>query len=51
VPSESDLQQRKTGEVSIEAIKALKSISIPNNFNFETERVVTLTIVDTTPYI
>lgn len=49
--SGGDLQQQETGEVPIDAIKALESLSIPNNFNFETERVVTITIVDTTSYI
>jgi LruC domain-containing protein len=51
VPGEGNLQQPETGEIPIDAIKALESISIPNNFNFETERAVTLTIVDATPYV
>ncbi|WP_146092075.1 hypothetical protein [Polaribacter filamentus] len=51
VPREGDLQQPETGKVPIDAIKVLEIISIPNNFNFETERAVTLTIVDATPYV
>jgi hypothetical protein len=35
----------------MEAIKALGNIFIPNNFNFETERAVILTIVDATTYV
>lgn len=51
MPIEGDLKQQETGEVPIEAKKVSKIISIPNNFNFKTKRVVTLTIVDATNYI
>ena len=51
LPSEGDLKQQETGEVPIDAKKVSKIISIPNNFNFETERAVTLTIVDATHYL
>ncbi|PQJ82817.1 LruC domain-containing protein [Polaribacter glomeratus] len=51
VPNESDLQQSETGETTVDGIKALESLTIPNNFNFETERKVTLTINDTTPHV
>lgn len=51
VPNEGDLQQPETEAVVESQIQALESLSIPNDFNFETERDVTLLISDTTPFV
>lgn len=51
VPNESDLQQPETGETPLDAVKTLENLSIPSDFNFETERDVTLVINDATSYV
>ena len=44
IPNDLDVKERETSEVSENPIQALENLSIPNGFNFETERDVTLTI-------
>ena len=51
IPNDLDVKERETSEVSENPIQALENLSIPNGFNFETERDVTLTINDVTPYV
>jgi LruC domain-containing protein len=51
VSNESDLQNPEAEEVIVTPIKALENLSIPDNFNFETERNVTLSINDATPFV
>lgn len=51
MPTEVDLQKPQAGEASTDAIQVLENLSIPNNFNFKTERAVTLSINDETPHV
>ena len=48
VPNADDIQNP---EENNSAIAFLENLSIPDSFNFETERVVTLTITDATPFV
>ena len=51
VPNDVTVQETNSGEVSENAIRDLENLVIPNEFNFETERNVTLRISDATPYV
>ena len=51
VPNDVTVQETDSGEVSENAIRDLENLVIPNEFNFETERNVTLRINDATPYV
>ncbi len=51
IPNGLDVKEPETSEVSENPILALENLSIPNGFNFETERDVILTINDVTPYV
>jgi LruC domain-containing protein len=46
MPNEMDLQKPQAVIASLDAIQVLENLSIPNSFNFETERAVTLHIND-----
>lgn len=48
IPNADDIQNP---EENNSAIAFLENLSIPDSFNFETERVVTLTILDATPFV
>lgn len=51
VPDADDIQNSEP-ENSIEtSIDILENLSIPDSFNFETERAVTLSITDATPFV
>jgi hypothetical protein len=50
MPNEADLQQ-PIAEQPLDAIQLLENSSIPNGFNFETERAITLNINDATPFV
>ena len=50
MPNAADLQQPIT-EQPLDAIQLLENSSIPNGFNFETERAITLNINDATPFV
>ena len=51
VPNDVTVQETNSDEVSENAIRDLENLVIPNEFNFETERNVTLRISDATPYV
>ena len=51
IPNDLDFKEPETGEVTEDPIQGLGDLSIPNGFNFETERAVTLTINDETPFV
>jgi LruC domain-containing protein len=51
IPNDVDMQEPETVEVSENAIQVLENLDIPNDFNFETERDVILTIIDATPFV
>jgi LruC domain-containing protein len=49
--NELDMQEPEEITASEDAAQMLENLSIPNNFNFNTERVVSLTINDETPHV
>ncbi|MGK0412312.1 MAG: LruC domain-containing protein [Polaribacter sp.] len=49
--NELDMQQPEETVASADAMQVLENLSIPSDFNFDTERVVTLTINDETPHV
>ena len=51
LPNKIDLQQPIGTTTSEDAIQGLENLSIPDGFNFETERDVRLTINDATPHV
>jgi hypothetical protein len=51
VSNESDLQNPTTEELPETAVEVLESLSIPDSFNFETEKTITLSINDATPFV
>jgi LruC domain-containing protein len=51
LPTEIEEQEPEILTASANAIRVLENLPIPNNFNFETERKVTVTIKDATPYV
>ena len=50
VPDADDIQNSEENN-SESPIAFLENLSIPDSFNFETERAVTLTITDATPFV
>lgn len=51
VPNADDIQDTTADDAVETPIGSLENLSIPDNFNFETERAVTLAITDTTPFV
>tara|TARA_R110002126_G_scaffold181187_2_gene329957 strand:+ start:48821 stop:50569 length:1749 start_codon:yes stop_codon:yes gene_type:complete len=51
VPDDVNVQETNSDEVSENAIRDLENLVIPNEFDFETERNVTLRISDATPHV
>lgn len=51
MPDNVDIQEPVSDNISENEIKGLENLIIPIDFNFETERNVTLAISDTTPHV
>ncbi|WP_339660104.1 LruC domain-containing protein [uncultured Polaribacter sp.] len=51
VPNADDIQNPEAEENTETPIAILENLSIPDSFNFETERAVTLSITDATPFV
>lgn len=51
ISNKSDLQNPEIEALPETPIEALENLSIPDSFNFETERTVSLTINDATPFV
>ena len=51
VPNADDIQNPEAEDNTETSTNVLENLSIPDNFNFETERTVTLSITDTTPFV
>ena len=50
-PNSDDFEQTEAEIINETPKQILESLLIPNDFNFETERNVTLTINDVTPFV
>jgi LruC domain-containing protein len=48
---DADIENLQSENNTATTIAILEKLSIPNNFNFETERAVTLSISDATPFV
>lgn len=48
---DADFENSQSGNNTETPIAVFEKLSIPNNFNFETERAVTLSISDATPFV
>ncbi|APZ46376.1 hypothetical protein BW723_08730 [Polaribacter reichenbachii] len=51
MPNADDIQNPESEDITETPINVLENLSIPDNFNFETERAVTLSITDATPFV
>lgn len=51
VPNADDIQNPDADDNTETPITSLENLAIPDSFNFETERAVTLSITDNTPFV